>query len=59
MTEGEVRPDEAESAQTGPPRAVCLPNLVLFGLESGSWFPETACSAIIAAVFVSHLGNVG
>ena len=59
MTEGEVRPDEAESAQTGPPRAVCLPNLVLFGLQSGSWFPETTCSTIIGADFGSHLGNVG
>jgi uncharacterized protein YjbJ (UPF0337 family) len=31
----------------------------LLWLENGSWFPDTACSAIIRADVGSHLGNVG
>lgn len=31
----------------------------LLGLKSGSWFPDTACSAIIGADVGNHLEHVG
>ena len=59
MTEGEVCPDETKLAPTGPPRAICPPNPVPFGLESGLWFPDPACSAIFGTGVRNHLGKVG
>jgi hypothetical protein len=59
MTEGEMCPDETKSAPIGPPQAVRPPNSVPHGQESGSWFPDLACSAIIRLGLRRHLGNVG
>lgn len=59
MTEGEVCPDETKSARNRPLHAVSPPYPVPLGQKGGSWFPETACSAIIEADFGSHMGNVG
>lgn len=59
MTEEEVCPDETESAHFGPPGTVCPTNPVPFGLESGAWFDDPACSPIIGAEFAGHLGRVG
>jgi len=51
--------DEAKSTRDRPPHAGGPPNPVLFGLENGSSFPNTACAAIFGADVGSHLGNVG
>jgi hypothetical protein len=40
-------------------RAAEMPYPVLLGLENCTWFPDTACLAIIWAAVGSHLGNVG
>ena len=56
---GEVCTDEAKSTRDRPPHAGGPPNPVLFGLENGSSFPNTACAAIFGADVGSHLGNVG
>ena len=58
MTEGEVCPDETKSTPIAPLQAVRPPNSVLYVQESGSWFPDPACSAIIRPSLRSHLGNV-
>ncbi len=59
MTEGEMCPDETKSDPVGLPQAVRPPNSVPYGQESGSWFLDPACSAIIRLGLRSHLGNVG
>ena len=59
MTEGEVCPDETKSTPIAPLQAVRPPNSALYVQESGSWFPDPACSAIIRPSLRSHLGNVG
>ncbi len=59
MTEGVVYPDETKSNPVAPLQAVRPPNSVLCVQDSGSWFPDPACSAIIRPSLRSHLGNVG
>jgi hypothetical protein len=57
-TGGEVRPDEAKSTRIRPPHVGRPPYPAMLGIENGSWFPDTACSAIIGADGGGHLGNV-
>ncbi len=59
MTEGEVCPDETETVQSWPPRAVRHRKTDPAGSRCGSWFPDPACTAKIRADLGSHLGNVG
>jgi len=59
MRDGEVCPDETKSVPIGPLLAVRPPNPVPHGQESGSWFPDLACLAIIVAGMRRHLGNFG
>ena len=56
--EGEVCPDEANSARNGPPQVVSPPDPVPFRQERSSWFPDPACSAIFRASSKRGLGNV-
>src|SRR3546814_17003705 len=44
---GKVCTDEAKSTRDRPAHAGGPPNRVLFGLETGSSFPNTPCSAIL------------
>ena len=48
--EGEVCPDEANSARNGPPQVVSPPDPVPFRQEGSSWLPDPACSAIMRRV---------
>jgi hypothetical protein len=59
MTEGEVCPDETKSIPIAPLQAVRPPNSTPYLQESGSWFPDPACSAIIRPSLRSQLRNVG
>ena len=59
LAEGEVCPDEAESARNRPLQAICPTRSGPVRPTSGSWFPETAYSATLGAGFGSHVGKVG
>jgi hypothetical protein len=50
--------DDVKSTRSRPSHAAGPPYPTLLGLEDGSWFPDTTCSAIIGADVVSHLENV-
>jgi hypothetical protein len=58
MMEGAVCQDGEESARNGPPWAVRQPKPRLLRPRCDSRFLDPACSAMIAARFGSHLGNV-
>ena len=56
---GEVCPDEAKSAPSGPCKTVSPPQSGPYGQDSGSWFIYPAQSAIIAHGMSGHLGKIG
>ena len=57
MTEGVVCPDETKSNLIAPLQAVRPPNSVLCVQESGSWFFDPACSAIMRPSFEESSGE--
>ena len=58
MTERDVCPDAAESAQIGPQRTAWRPKARSTGRECRSWFPDGAYSATIGPEFGIYPGNV-
>ena len=59
VTKVEVCPNEAESAEIGPPRGPCQRKCVPSGKDAERLFANPACSAIIGTNSRGHLGNVG
>jgi len=59
MMKGKVCPDAEESPQNRLPHAAAPPHAGPLGLEKGSRFPKTGCSAIFGGELGSHMGNVG
>ncbi len=52
-----ICPDEAKSTRNPPPHAAGPPYPALLGLENGSWFPNTACSAIVGGAIWGMSGK--
>ena len=59
MTEGDVCPDDADSAPIGTPRVAGLPKRQHIRSRCGAGFQDEVCSATIGADGGSYLGNVG